>query len=261
MNNALMTMWGVLRYEFRMQIRRPALWLTYGCFALLIARTVVSQMNNPYLASLHYSTLQFVAAVTLLTNWLAPLGVGIFLADRLPRDRRTRVDELLQTLPGPLKMRLSGKYLGCVLATLIPAFLVYLVILGIAVWQLHTWIVIPFGLLCYIAIVLPGMLFVAAFSLACSWWIWVPLYQFLFFGYWFWGNLFSPVYGLPTLSGTIFTPFGGFISAGLFHSSSYSWTANASTTDGVSSLVVLLGIAVLVNTALYYLLKWEQARQ
>ncbi len=259
--NSINVIWGVMRYEFRMQIRRPALWLTYVCFALLIGRTVTSQLQSPYLATLHYSMLQLIATVTLITNLFAPLGVGIFLADRLPRDRRMRVDELLNTLPGTLRMRLLGKYLGCTLATLVPAFLVYLITLSIVVWQFHTWTVIPLGLLCYAGIVLPGMLFVAAFSLACPRWIWVPLYQFLFFGYWFWGNIFPPAYGLPTLSGTILTPFGSFISAGLFHASFLGWTANASMTDGVASLVALLGVAVLVNVALYYLLKWEQARQ
>ncbi len=261
MNNSLRAMGGVLRYEFRMQIRRLTLWLTYGFLALLIARSVASQLHSPYLASLHYSLLQLVATVALMTNLLAPLGVGIFLADRLPRDRRTRVDELLNTLPGTLRMRLLGKYLGCTLATLIPAFLVYLLMLGIAVWQFHSWMVLPLGLLCYVAIVLPGLLCIAAFSLACSRWIWVPLYQFLFFGYWFWGNLFSPVYGLPTLSGTVFTPYGSFIGAGIFHTSLFGWTAHVNMANGISSLVALLGIAVLVNVALYYLIKLEQARQ
>lgn len=261
MKNALQTMWGVLRYEFRMQIRRPALWLTYLFLALLIVRVVDSQLQSPYLASLHYSIVQLVAAVTLMTNLLAPLGVGIFLADRLPRDRRIRVDELLNTLPGPLRMRLLGKYLGCTLATLVPAFLLYLLTLALAGWQFHSWMVLPLGLLCYAAIVLPGLLCIAAFSLTCPRWIWVPLYQFLFFGYWFWGNLFSPVYGLPTLSNTIFTPYGGFIGAGFFHASFFSWTTSGSMIDGISSLVVLLALAVLVNIALYYLVKLEQARQ
>lgn len=259
--NSINVIWGVIRYEFCMQIRRTALWLTYFCFALLVVRTVTSQLQSQDLASLHYSMLQLIAAITLSTNWLAPLGVGIFLADRLPRDRRTRVDELLDTLPGSLHMRLLGKYVGCTLASLIPAFLMYLMTLGIISWQLQSWAVIPMGLLCYTVIVLPGMLFVAAFSLACPRWIWVPLYQFLFFGYWFWGNLLSPSYALPTLSGTILTPFGSFISAGLFHASVSAWTANTSMAEGVASLVALLGIALLVNVALYSLVRFEQARQ
>jgi hypothetical protein len=43
----------------------------------------------------HLPTLQLAAPGALLTNWLAPLGVGIFLADRQPRDRQTRFAALL----------------------------------------------------------------------------------------------------------------------------------------------------------------------
>src|SRR5487761_722591 len=123
MTNSLQVVWGVLRYEFRMQIRRPALWLAFLGIAFLVGRSVLSQLNDPFFQQAHFSTLQLAATITFLANWLAPLGVGILLADRLTRDRRTRVDELLNTLPGTLKMRLLGKYLGTTLASLTPAFL------------------------------------------------------------------------------------------------------------------------------------------
>jgi len=110
-------------------------------------------------------------------------------------------------------------------------------------------------------IVLPGMLFIAAFSLACPAVIWVPLYQFLFFGYWFWGNLLSPNTGLPTLSGTILTPIGGFISRGLFGVSSVGFAKEGTQVEGIASLLALLGIAVLVLVVLERLLSWYQARQ
>ena len=259
--NSLKITWGALRYEFLMQIRRPALWLTFLGFALLIARSVISELSDARFIALHLSTLQLAATITLLTNWLAPLGVGIFLADRLPRDRRTRVDELLNTLPGTLRMRILSKYLGATLASLTPAFLLYLLILGLAVWQTGNFLLIPLALLCYVVIVLPGMFFVAAFSVACPAVIWVPLYQFLFFGYWFWGNLFSRSSGLPTLNGTILTPIGSVIGASFFDIPSFGGVGPSPAIDGVASIVALLGIAVLVLVALYQFLKWEQARQ
>lgn len=258
---SLKTVWGVLRYEFRMQIRRPALWLAFLGIAFLVGRSVISQLNDPFFQQAHFSTLQLAANITFLTNWLAPLGVGILLADRLTRDRRTRVDELLNTLPGTLKMRLLGKYLGTMLASLTPAFLLYLLIMGLAVWQTGNFLLLPWSLLCYIVIVLPGMFFVSAFSLACPVVIWVPLYQFLFFGYWFWGNLLSPHSGLPTLNGTILTPIGSMISASFFGMGSHGGVSSASTVDGIASLMALLGIAVLVVIALYQFMRWEQARQ
>lgn len=259
--NSLKITWGALRYEFLMQIRRPALWLTFLGFALLIARSAISQLSDPRFIAMHLSTLQLAAILTLLTNWLAPLGVGIFLADRLPRDRRTRVDELLNTLPGTLRMRVLSKYLGATLASLIPAFLLYLLILGFAVWLTGNFLLIPLGLFCYVVVALPGMFFVAAFSTACPAVIWVPLYQFLFFGYWFWGNLLSPNSGLPTLNGTILTPIGSMIGASFFGISSFGGVKPSPVINGVASIAALLGLAVLVLVALYQFLKWEQARQ
>lgn len=259
--DSLKIMWGVLRYEFRMQIRRPALWLAFLCFAFLIVRSATGMLDNPYFLQAHLSALQLAASLTLLTNWLAPLGVGILLADRLSRDRRTKVDELLNTLPGTLRTRLLGKYLGTTMASLTAALLLHLVVIAFAIWQTGNFLLLPLGLLCYGVIVLPGMLFVAAFSLACPVVIWLPLYQFLFFGYWFWGNLLSPHSGLPTLNGTIFTPIGSVIGAGFFNVGSRGGTGSSSAVDGIASLVALLGIAILVLVALYQFLRWQQARQ
>lgn len=261
--NSRKIMWGGLRYEFLMQIRRPTLWLTFLAFVFLGARSILSELRDPRFLALHSSTLQLAATVTLLSNWLAPLGVGIFLADRLPRDRRTRVDELLNTMPGTLKMRVLSKYLGTTLATLVPAFLLYLLILSLCVWQTGNFLLFPLGLLCYLAVVLPGMLFIAAFSVACPVVIWAPLYQFLFFGYWFWGNLLSPNSGLPTLNGTILTPMGSVIDAGLFGSSAFGGGGYGpvSPLNGVASIVALVGIAVLVIIVLYQFMRWEQERQ
>jgi hypothetical protein len=261
--NSLQTLWGVLRYEFRMQVRRPVLWLVFLGFALLDLKAITSDLSDPTIRNiyLHMSTLQLAATITLATNWLPPLGVGILLADRLVRDRRTRVDELLTTLPGALRMRLLGKYLGVTCASLVPAFLLFLLMMGASVWSTGNMLLLPAGVLCYAVIVLPGMLFVAAFSLACPLVIWLPLYQFLFFGYWFWGNMLSPHVGIPTLNGTILTPMGSVIVAGFFSTGRFGEDQSLPFINGVASLAALLGIAVLVLIALYQFLKWEQARQ
>ncbi|QBD82717.1 hypothetical protein EPA93_44825 [Ktedonosporobacter rubrisoli] len=256
--NSLKMAWGALHYEFLMQVRRPTLWLTFLGFALLLLnRSLIGGM-----IALHAPTLQLAALLALLTNWLAPLGVGIFLADRLPRDRRLKVEELLNTLSGTIRMRMLSKYLGATLATLLPAFLLYLLILGFAVWQTGNFLLIPPGIVCYAVIVLPGMFFVSAFSIACPAVIWGPLYQFLFFGYWFWGNLLSPTSGLPTLNGTALTPIGTVIDISFFGISSMRGVAGPSSPlNGVASIVALLGLAILALVALFKFLKWQQARQ
>jgi ABC-2 type transport system permease protein len=252
---------GVLKYEFTMQIRRRSLWITFICFAFLISRTVLNGFNNPERIPINIPILTLVAYMTIITNWLTPLGIGIFLADRLPRDRRTKVDELLNTLPGTLSARLAGKYMGSTLAALVPAFATYCIVVGAIIYHTHNLLAIPIALLTYITIVIPGILFIAAFSLACTSVLWVPLHQFLFVGYWFWGNLFSPEIGIPTLSPTILTPIGGFISAGFFGASSMPWTNGTSLSQGIASLLLLLGIAALVMVILHTYMKWQQARQ
>jgi ABC-2 type transport system permease protein len=130
-------------------------------------------------------------------------------------------------------------------------------VVGAIIYYTHNIVAIPIGLLTYFTIVIPGILFIAAFSLACTSIMWVPLYQFLFVGYWFWGNLFSPEIGIPT----ILTPIGGFISAGFFGASSMPWTKDASLLQGIASLLLLLAIAALVMVILHTYLRWQQARQ
>lgn len=257
---AMKTFWGVLRYEFLMQIRRRSIWIAFACMTLLLIRT---GSGVPLILGTSLEAtplLQLAALFTLEANWLAPLGVGIFLADRLPRDRSTGVEELLNTLPGSLSTRLLGKYFGSLLAVLVPAFLMYCVLLGFLVYYTRTALVIPYALLCYSVIALPGILFVAAFSLACTSVMWVPLYQFLFFGYWIWGNMLSPDMGLPTLSNTILTPIGSFIGAGLFHARFFAAVQGATLLQGIESLVALLIIPALVLFVLDRFLKWERAR-
>ncbi|GHO64077.1 hypothetical protein KSC_029690 [Ktedonobacter sp. SOSP1-52] len=255
--NSFKIMWGALHYEFLMQIRRPTLWLVFLGFALFLT----NRSNMGDLTAEHLPPLQLAALLALLTNWLTPVGVGTFLANRLPRDRRTRVEELLNTLPSTVRMRVLSKYLGATFATLTPAFLLYLLILGVAVWQTGTFLLIPLGLLCYVVIVLPGMFCVAAFSLACPAVIWVPLYQFLFFGYWYWGNLLSPSFGLPTLNGTVLTPIGSMIGMSFFGISSYRGVVGPyPAINGVVSIMALLGLAILVLVALSQFLTWKQAR-
>jgi hypothetical protein len=204
---------------------------------------------------------KLVAALVFSINLLLPIPLGVFLADRLPRDRRTRVDELFTSMPGALSTRIVGKYLGSMLATITPMCVSYILLIGFLLYQTHNLLSIPLVAADFVLIVLPGLLFVAAFSIACPAILWVPLYQFLFIGYWFWGNALSPRTGIPTLSQTILTPIGTYISAGMLGVSQVGWVTSASFWEGLASLLLLLGIAVFVLYVLWRYLSWQQARQ
>src|SRR5215470_18727940 len=210
-------LFGVVKYEFKMQIRRSSLWIAYIGVAALLVRSMLTEVIHAQVFGLANAPMnKLVAALVFSTNLLLPIPLGIFLADRLPRDRRTRVDELFTSMPGALRTRIVGKYLGSLLATIIPMFISYILLIGFLLYQTHNLLSIPLVVADFVLIVLPGTLFVAAFSIACPAIMWVPLYQFLFVGYWFWGNLLPPGRGIPTLSNTILTPLGDTMLAGLY---------------------------------------------
>jgi hypothetical protein len=74
---------------------------------------------------------------------------------------------------------------------------------------------LPLGLAAFAAVTLPGLIFVASFSLSVPLLTGAPLYRILFAGYWFWGNLTPPDF-VPTLAGTPFEPVGEYASGGWF---------------------------------------------
>jgi len=250
---------GTLRYEFRMQIRRRALWITICSLGLFII-LFMSRIPGIYDMLTHlgdYPLLPTLVQWTSNLNRLLPIGVGVILADRLPRDHRTHVDELLYSLPGALSARLIGKYIGSLFASLIPVLLLYSIGVGIITWQTHNIMAIPLALVTFSGIMLPGFLFVAAFSFACTAVVWVPLYQFLFICYWFWGNELSSHTGIPTISDTILTPVGKYAIHGFFGVTSY---INATPLQATESVILLLGLAAFALFALWGYSKWESSR-
>ncbi len=252
---------GTLSYEFRMQIRRLSMWLTFALAAVLLWF-----LGKPPSFTEHTVPVQILAFAAFQFNIFLPIVVGIFLADRLPRDRRVRIEELMKTLPSGCGARIFGKYAGCTLAILIPLFLLYSLHIGrLLVAMLQAGVIQPGGLpsvigqtlVVFAAMVLPGIAFVAAFSLACTAIMWVPLYQFCFIGYWFWGNLLPAGRGIPTLSDTLLTPIGTYAALGFFGKVA-GQVKQATVLQGWESIVLLLGCASLALLAAWGYLGWRQ---
>ena len=238
---------GAIRYEFLMQIRRPALWIVVAVFCLIFTTLTTS----PWAMFQDLTTPQNVARWALSVQFLHPIAVGVLLADRVPRDGRTRAAELLEALPASSAGRFVGKYVGATLATVVPVALVYAAGLCYVLLDSGDLTALPLGVAAFLTINLPGLLFVAAFSVACSVVLWVPLYQFLFVGYWFWGNLVAPPFFVPTLSGTILMPVGQFAADGLFNAQTAVFRATP--LEGVASISLLLGLAALALVCGYSL--------
>src|SRR5215472_8246261 len=262
MINQTAVMMGAFRYEFMMQIRRRSLWITFfliACLLIILTTRVANpRAGDTFTKFLAQLSLTYNVAYWIYTfNRLFPLGVGCLLADRLVRDFRTKSDELFMTTPGTVSSRLLGKYVGTLLATLIPLFIADITYPILTTGNL---LAIPIALEVFATMVLPGMLFITAFALACPVFLWVPLFQFCFIGYWFWGNELSTRNGIPTLSNTVLTPIGSYMAAGFYGIGEFT-NVSATPMQGVESILVLVGIAVLVMIALWWFLKYRQARQ
>jgi hypothetical protein len=233
-----MTFAGVLRYEFRMQITRASLWITMAALAALFLTLGVHPAPPGQLRA-------DVAEAAVKLNWLAPMLAGVLLADRLIRDRRLRTAELVDaTGTGPL-LRLWGKYFGTVAAVAVPLLLIWLITLtrfSVVRGQPAAFAV---GLLAFVAIQLPGLLFVTGFALVCPMILNPILFRVLFVGYWLWGNLISPGY-LPTLAGTPLTPMGDYARAGLFGGPNPFLTTGIGAPDNTGVATATLSILLLL---------------
>ena len=243
---------GVVGYELRMQVRKRSLWLV---LAALIALELVSAGSNfPTQLPAGTPLGQVMGSWALALNVIAPVGVGALLADRLVRDRRLGVEDLLAGLPVGSGTRLWGKYLGTLAASMLPIALAMLAAAGYEAAQRGSVATFGWAVLAFAGVNVPGLAFVAAFALLVPAVISAPLFRVLFVGYWFWGNLVNPDL-LPTLTGSLLTPLGDYPAAGLFGADRLwaSWPGLApllrphiSAGSGAASIGLLLAIAALV---------------
>jgi ABC-type transport system involved in multi-copper enzyme maturation permease subunit len=252
---------GALRYEFGMQIRRPAVWVTLVVVSVLMAALVAplfkgipqQRINVPPPALNGILLWDQVLAMFL------PVGIGLVVADRLARDKTAHVDEILDTLPASLGARLIGKCLGSMLATLVPVVLIY--IAGLALLPIHGWTVqdIALAAQAFVAQMLPATIFVAGFSIAVPAVMRVPVYQFLFVGYWFWANLMSPKIGIPSPVATMLNAAGPWAQEAFFH---FQWTylrLNPTPSQGYESIALIAGLGLLALAGGWAYLRWQRS--
>jgi ABC-2 type transport system permease protein len=205
-----------LRYEFRMQIRKRSVWivpaLSLVLFVLIggsLLRDLFDPNERPPEAKIA------MAGLAVQIHALLSIGFGCLLADRLVRDERLRVAAILDATPASRGARLFGKYLGTATATAVPIVLAYFgfvvaYTLNSGKPEALTWALAITGV-----VLVPGLLFVAAFALALPLIMPAPLFRVLFVGYWLWGNIVSPDM-MPTLARTVIHPLGGYPLAALF---------------------------------------------
>jgi ABC-2 type transport system permease protein len=200
------TLLAAFRYELRMQFRKPSVWLTMAALAVLTALTP-GNVNDVLSRSDPETAMVLAARLVML---LLPVGFGCLVADRLVRDERLNVRQLLDATPSGLGNRLTGKYFGACVATGVSVIGCYL-LLAVAYVVRHGD---PTALLYVptvtVAVLVPALLFIGAFAMLCPLVMPAPLFRVLFVGYWFWTNLIDPTL-LPTLNRTLINPLNGYV--------------------------------------------------
>src|SRR5258706_493531 len=205
------------------------LYVGFWFWANLGSDVAIPTVNGTYLApgenyvvsgsfaqSVPFAHVQTTVSWATACNFILTLGAGLLLADRYRRERATRTIELLRAAPAAASARLLGKYLGAVCATLVPILIIYLT--GVArlviLWRDVT--ILPLAAGAFLALVVPPVFFVDAFSLACTTVLWQPLYTFLFVGYWVWTSLNPTGLAIPTLTSTLLSPGEQLVGTGYF---------------------------------------------
>ena len=155
---------GIVRHEFGMSARRVGLWVPFGIIFLFFAfglnTTTGEGMANMLTGR---PTLSEAGEVTYMLNMLLTLVAGIVAADRAKRDVQLHLRELQLSSPLPQWKYVVGKYLGVLLASLLPA-LACLLLYGVTgvVIGLVAPVFILAELAAFATIVVPSFAFVTA---------------------------------------------------------------------------------------------------
>jgi len=90
--NRLNVLLGALNYEFRMQIRRRSVWITFISLGLLLTQFHI--WNRPLTTLAEQAIIYWTGVV----QTILAIAVGILLADRLPRDQRLKLEFIVLQL-------------------------------------------------------------------------------------------------------------------------------------------------------------------
>jgi ABC-type transport system involved in multi-copper enzyme maturation permease subunit len=254
----------ISNYEFKMSIRRTGFWITY---ALLITFYIISilapSMDRTGDMIVHEKIWQSAGNFVFTFNVFMPLLAGILSADRMQRDFRNGIRELQCSTPLSISAYVLAKYLGILLSVLLPmAFLVAasgiaMIVTGLAPLE-YLWPLF----LAFLSIAVPAHAFVVAFSLACPLVMPLRVYQVLFTGYWFWGNLLSPK-AFPTISDTLLNAAGQYPLQAYFnvtYSSTYKVVQGFTPGEAVLNLIVLMTCITIALFAANRYLRWQEKR-
>ncbi len=247
-----------------MSARRPGFWIAYLLLFLFYLVTAVTPATDGSDAVLTASQLWPEAGHTVfMFNIFLPLLAGILVADRMRRDFHTSVRELQRSSSFEIPQYILAKYLGNLASVLLPMLLI---ILGVGASIIARGLA-PLAffwplLVAFLTIAVPAHVFVVAFSLVCPLAMPLRVYQVLYTGYWFWGNLLSPK-AFPTISDTPLNAVGQYPLQAYFDvlvDSTQPVQAGFTPASALLNLVVLLVCAALALFAADRYLRFQERR-
>lgn len=192
-------------YEWRMQIRKPAIWIATALPYLVYVGFALLGTDTTGLRRYRQQTDPKVWMVDAL-GWFAPflpIVFGIVLADRLVRDRRLGVAPLLEVTPASRAGRLVGKYFGVCAATAAPPVLIYLAVaVAFAIWRGRPAALL-WGIAVLGAVVLPLLLLAGALSFLGPQLMPTALFRVLVVALWFWAGATEVDSQIPSLASSV----------------------------------------------------------
>ncbi len=251
---------AVARYEYRMQIRRWGLWLglllstgLFYWFLVVGLDTIPPQvLSNPW---------DFGANLILPLILLAPVAAGILVADRFPRDRQLRMNELLESSQPSARIFVLGRYIASLLAVLTPPLLLALPVIIYAAVRFSLPELLWKTPVIFLAAALPSWLFIVAWSLTIPLVMPLRLYQVLYSGFWLWA-IAVPRGRLPTINESI-VDIGGKYASYAFFGFERPPNLNPPATAGwaIFNISLEVGLAVVGVAATGLVKRWQEQRQ
>lgn len=250
---------AVARYEVRMQCKRPAFWAV-SLFVVAWGLVCGTPFNQPDFLLLGYGV-RYSAGYTFLSFNLLYILVGaILVGDRVIRDRRLLVQELIGATPLSPVQYTFGKYLGSFLSLCIPLLILFITSLieGAVLdsyYELSPGMSLSPYLLAFFSIGLPTLVWVAAVPLLGGTILgrnlWFSLIYVIFWGFYvMYFQHFPYILRLDGMPAWV----------RYFESVVQGWKSPVSASDLAFNWGFMVGLAVVALVGLFLILKRRQRK-
>ncbi|MFF3224758.1 hypothetical protein ACFYV7_18355 [Nocardia suismassiliense] len=199
---------ATIRYEALLVLRHRVVWLS-----LIPLCALIMLLGGFPRGRDRADEIAAIGDTALLVNFLGSAGVAVVLADRLAAQHRPGLRELFAATPADGRTRSVGLVLGPWLVASVPGALILLV--------MGLWSAISSGgpaplaaaVIGLVTIVAPGSLLLTMLANVASLLLPSVVVRVLVVPCWYWATLLTPLVPIPTVTGTVLSPLGGYQAA------------------------------------------------